>query len=99
MERPVTRVELQVALARILRARGLSEATSAVEVLITPVYETRLFVVVAADDARTILNEALLPITGSPHPTVADVWILGERQVLAILESLYTPSTLPVSLV
>jgi hypothetical protein len=93
MERPVTRFEVNSALAFILSARGISASPPAVEVLMTPDIGKKSFLVVASAQAGPILREALLPITGSPHPTVADIWILDERQALIVIETAHRLST------
>ena len=87
MQRPVTRFEVNSALAFILSARGISASPAAIEVLTAPDIGKKSFLVIASAQASPILSEAPLPITGSPHPTVADIWILDERQALIVIET------------
>jgi hypothetical protein len=85
MERPVTRPELHSAIAKLLEATGVSEPSTAIEVLTTPNYGEKLFAVIPSERARPILIEKLMPITGSPHPPAADVWIFDETQCAMLI--------------
>ena len=70
-----------------VRAKGVPNAKDAVEVLGAPGNGTRLFVIVPSERAKAALAEELLGITGNPHPTAGDVWILDEAQSLALIEA------------
>ena len=87
MELATTRHNLASAIVRVLEAKGVPDAKEAVEVLGAPGNGTRLFVIVPSERAKVALAEELLEITGNPHPTAGDVWILDEAQSLALIEA------------
>ena len=87
MELTTTRHNLTSAIIQVLEAKGVPDPKDAVEVLGSPGNGTRLFVIVPSDRAKVALGEELLGITGNPHPTTGDVWILDEAQSLALIEA------------
>jgi hypothetical protein len=85
MERTVTRQELVAALVHILAANDVPDPRDAVEVLWSPGNGTRLFVLIANEQAKAALGKDLMRITGHRHPNAGEIWILDEAQSLALI--------------
>ena len=95
MDRPVTRHELSSALARLLERSAVASPESAIEVLGPPHESVRLFGILLSERARPAVTAELVQITGRLHPTVADMWLLTERDSAALIQALQTHRSNP----
>jgi hypothetical protein len=86
MELTVTRHDLSSALIRLLEAKGVADPASALEVLGSPTYGLDVLVLIPAERARLALGETLVRVTGNPHPTTGNLWILDQGQSLALIK-------------
>ena len=93
MDRPVTRHELSTAIVRLLQRNGIASPESAVEILGPPHYTVRLFGIILSERAKPVLTEELMQITGRLHPTVADMWLVTERDAAALVQTLQRNTT------
>lgn len=87
MEITVTRTTLFTALVRLLRAKDIEDSENAVAVFGASHGGVELFAVTLFDPAKETANDELVRITGRSHSSVADMWLLDERESVAIIEA------------
>lgn len=97
MDQAVTRHELSAALVRLLQRNSIASPESAVEILGPPHYTVRLFGIILSERAKPVLTEDLMQVTRRLHPTVADMWLLTEREGAALVQALQRTSSRPKS--
>jgi hypothetical protein len=93
MDRPVTRHELFTAIVRLLQRNRIASPERAVEILGPPHYTVRLFGIILSERAKPVLTEESMQITERLHPTVADMWLLTERDAAALVHAIQRNTT------
>jgi len=86
MDPTVTRRGLFDALVRFLQIKGIASPEGAIEVLGPPHQSVCLFAIILSERAKPVLCVELMQLTGRLHPTIADVWLLTERESVALLQ-------------
>jgi len=84
----VTRYELFTAIAESLQRDNIPNPVGAIDILGPPHESVPLFAIMLSERARPTVTGALMRITGRLHPTVADMWLLTERESAALIQAL-----------
>jgi hypothetical protein len=87
MQTNVIRTNLYTALVRLLRAKDIEDSERAVAVFGATHGGVEMFAVTVFDPAKKIVNDELVRITGRSHSSLADMWLLDERETLATIEA------------
>ena len=91
----MTRYELFTAIAESLQRDNIPNPVGAIDILGPPRESVPLFAIMLSERARPTVTGALMRITGRLHPTVADMWLLTERESAALILALETERSSP----
>ena len=87
----MTRYELFTAIAESLQKDNIPSPLGAIDILGPPHESVPVFAIMLSERAGPTVTAALMRITGRLHPTVADMWLLTERESAALIHTLKSP--------
>jgi len=93
MDRPVTRHELFTAIVGSCKGTALRAPKARLRFSARRTIRCRLFGIILSERAKPVLTEELMQITERLHPTVADMWLLTERDAAALVHAIQRNTT------